>query len=40
MHGALLVARVLSNESLKKEWEDELLSVSNRINEMRVLLKE
>tara|TARA_B110000503_G_C6986260_1_gene345388 strand:- start:175 stop:297 length:123 start_codon:yes stop_codon:yes gene_type:complete len=40
MHGALLVARVLSNEGLKKEWEDELLSVSNRINEMRVLLKE
>jgi aspartate/tyrosine/aromatic aminotransferase len=39
-HGALIVARILENPQLKKEWEEELVMVSNRILEMRKVLKE
>jgi aspartate/tyrosine/aromatic aminotransferase len=32
------VARILENPQLKKEWEEELIMVSNRILEMRKVL--
>ena len=34
------MARILENPQLKKEWEEELIMVSNRILEMRKVLKE
>ena len=39
LHGARLVERILSNKDLRKEWESELLSVANRINDMRKSLR-
>ena len=38
-HGALLVHKILNNESLYKKWTDELAKVSQRIIEMRGLLR-
>nr|AIT70251.1 aspartate aminotransferase [Ahnfeltiopsis flabelliformis] len=38
-HGALIVATILEDEKLFKEWEGELTKMSGRINDMRVKLK-
>lgn len=38
IHGAKLVEIVLSNESIYKQWEKDVLQMSNRIKEMRVAL--
>ena len=39
-HGTGIVAELLSDESLKNEWQDELESVRNRMNRVRVGLAE
>ena len=39
-HGTGIVAELLSDESLKNEWQDELESVRNRMNRVRVDLAE
>jgi len=39
IHGATIVARILGSPALKAEWIEELKMVSNRIIEMRALLK-
>lgn len=38
-HGALVVATILQDDKLFKEWEGELVKMSNRIMDMRVKLK-
>lgn len=38
-HGALVAARILSDEKLFKEWEGELVMMAHRIKDMRVKLK-
>ena len=40
LHGARIVHRLLVDPKLRKEWEDELSMVANRILKMRSLLKE
>ena len=40
IHGALLVAEVLSDEALSKQYYDECAGMAERIGEMRTLLKE
>jgi len=40
MHGAKIVAEILSSPPLRKEWEAELKSYRGRITEMRALLAE
>lgn len=39
VHGARLVALVLSNPEMKKRWEQELKEVAGRILQMRALLR-
>lgn len=39
LHGARIVARVLGNEENKRQWQEELQSVSERIKNMRKLLR-
>ena len=40
MNGALIVDRILNNETNFKKWEKEVIAVSDRIKRMRKLLKD
>jgi len=39
-HGARIAGMVLSDVSLRKQWLQELINVTNRISDMRVLLRQ
>lgn len=39
LHGARIAAMILNNPAMRQQWLDELVNVTNRITEMRNLLK-
>ena len=38
-HGARIAGMILNNETLRQQWLDQLVSVTDRMNEMRRLLR-